>query len=67
MITLTGIPTLAKSYVQRATVGDWRTQPCEAAYEGTTRYWWKAIPPTNGSARGSHSRNGVDHHRGIFA
>ena len=30
-ITLTGIPTLAKSYVQRATVGDWRTQPCEAA------------------------------------
>ena len=67
MITLTGIPTLAKSYVQRATVGDWRTQPCEAAYAGTTRYWWKAIPPTNGSARGSHSRNGVDHHLGIFA
>jgi hypothetical protein len=27
----------------------------------------EAMPPTNGSAQGSHSRNGVDYQRGIFA
>jgi hypothetical protein len=29
-MTFTGMPTVAKLYVQRATVKDWRTHPCEA-------------------------------------
>ena len=57
VITLTGIPTLAKSYVQRATVGELAGRGrARAASAVTTRYWWKAIPPTNGSARGDRSR-----------
>ena len=35
-ITLTGMPTVAKSNVQRATVVDWRTQPCDAGKTGTS-------------------------------
>ena len=66
-MTFTGMPTLAKSYVQRATEYACLTQPCDAGYAGTTANSWKAIPPTNGSAHGSHSRNGVDHQRSIFA
>jgi hypothetical protein len=49
-ITFTGIPTVAKLYVQRATVYSWRTQPWDAGYAGTSCSWWNAIPPTNGSA-----------------
>src|SRR6478735_10623030 len=64
--TRTGMPTLAKLYVQRATEKGCRTHPCDAGYTGTSPSSWKAIPPTNGSAHGSHSRNGVDHQRGIF-
>src|SRR6185437_9020808 len=66
-ITFTGMPTVAKLYVQRATVKDWRTHPCDAGKAGTSCSSWNAIPPTNGSAQGSHSRNGVDHQRWILA
>src|SRR6476619_1419602 len=61
------MPTYAKSKVHRATANGWRTQPCDAGYVGTTPNSWNAIPPSNGSAHGSHSRNGVDHQRGILA
>ena len=27
---------VTKSYVQRATAKDWRTQPCDAGYAGTS-------------------------------
>ena len=65
--TRTGMPTSAKLKVIRATEYDCRTQPCDAAYAGTTANSWNAMPPTNGTAHGSHSRNGTDHQRGIFA
>ena len=52
-ITLTGMPTVAKAYVQRATVNDCRTQPCDAGNTGTSANSWKAMPPTNGSAHGA--------------
>jgi hypothetical protein len=61
------MPTVAKLYVQRATLTACRTHPCDAGKTGTSANSWKAMPPTNGSAHGNHSRNGVDHQREIFA
>ena len=43
-ITLTAIPTDAKSYVQCATATGCRTQPWDAGYAGTSRNSWKAMP-----------------------
>jgi hypothetical protein len=61
-MTFTGMPTVML-YVQRATVKDWRTHPCDAGKTGTSCSSLQAIPPTNGSAQGSHSRKGTDHQR----
>ena len=43
--TSTGVPVVAKAYINGASRAIIRTQPCEAGYAGTYPYSWKAIPP----------------------
>ena len=47
-ITWTGVPTETKSKSHFASYCVTRTQPCEAAYGGTSGYWCIAMPPLNG-------------------